>query len=99
MTPANLIGADKVMDVREIPCATKHPLLVKTFMELPPGGYFILLNAHEPVRLRDQFAAQWPGTFTWESQPAAPGESRTKVTKLKPLGEPAQPIATACDGH
>jgi uncharacterized protein (DUF2249 family) len=99
MTTENLIGADKVMDVREIPCATKHPLLVKTFMELPAGDHFILLNGHEPVRLRDQFAAQWPDTFTWESLPAAPGEFRIKVTKLKPLGEPATPVATTCGGH
>ena len=94
-----LIGADKILDVREIPCSTKHPLLVKTFIELVAGDHFIILNGHEPVRLRDQFAAQWPGAFTWESLPAAPGEFRIKITKLKPLGEPARPIATECHAH
>lgn len=99
MTTQNLIGADRVLDVRTLDCSIKHPLLVKTFIELAAGDHFIILNGHEPARLRDQFAAQWPGTFTWESLPAAPGEFRIKVTKLKPLGEPAKPIATECHSH
>ena len=99
MNTENLIGADRVLDVREIPCSTKHPLLVQTFLELEPGDHFIIRNGHEPVRLRDQFAAQWPDTFTWESLPAEPGEFRIKVTKLKELGEPAQPIAFECHHH
>lgn len=99
MNKETYIGADRVLDVREIPCSTKHPLLVRTFMELPAGEYFIIRNGHEPAQLRDQFAAQWPGTFTWESLPAAPGEFCIKVTKLKPLGEPARPVATECHSH
>jgi len=99
MTPQNYIGADGVMDVRELDCSIKHPLLVKTFTELPAGGHFIIRNGHEPARLRDQFAAQWPGTFTWEKLTAEPGESRIKITKLKPLGKPVVPVATSCEGH
>lgn len=99
MQTENLIGADRVLDVRDLGCSIKHPLLVKTFIELSASDWFIILNSHEPARLRDQFAAQWPGTFTWENLPAAPGEARVKITKLKPLGEPTRPIATACDGH
>ena len=98
-TAENLIGPDKVMDVRPIPCSIKHGLIIQTWLKLPVGGHFILLNGHEPARLRDQFAAQWPGTFTWEKLPAEPGEFRIKITKLKPLGEPAAPVATTCEGH
>lgn len=93
-----LIGPDKVLDVRETPCEIKHPLLVKTFINLPAGDFFILRNGHEPIRLRDQFAAQWPDTFTWEKLPANPGEFRIKITKLKPLGMPTVPVATSCKG-
>jgi hypothetical protein len=39
------------------------------------------------------FAAQWPDTFTWEYLVNVPGEARVKITKLKPLGEPSEPIA------
>ena len=98
MTTENYIGADRVMDVRELDCSIKHPLIVKTFVEVPVGGHFILLNGHNPVPLRDQFAAQWPGTFTWEHLVQGPDEFRIKITKLKPLGEPAVPVATSCEG-
>jgi len=99
MTIENYLGADGVMDVRELDCAIKHPLIVKTFVELSVGGHFTLLNGHEPARLRDQFATQWPGTFTWEKLPAEPGEFRIKITKLKPLGASAVPVAKNCGGH
>ncbi|MDR3378618.1 MAG: DUF2249 domain-containing protein, partial [Verrucomicrobiae bacterium] len=66
MPTENLTGADGVMDVRELPCSIKHSLIVKTWQELPVGGHFILLNGHDPVRLREQFSAQWPGTCAWQ---------------------------------
>ena len=99
MQTENLIGADKVMDVRAIPCSIKHGLILHTWQELPVGDHFILCNDHDPVRMQDQFAAQWPGTFTWEHLVKGTDEFRIKITKLKPLGEPAVPVATACGEH
>lgn len=99
MQTESLIGADKVMDVRPIPCSVKHGLIIRTWLELPVGDHFILLNDHDPAPLRYQFAAQWPDTFTWEYLVNIPGEARVKITKLKRLGEPAEPIAAACGGH
>ena len=95
----NLIGPDKVMDVRSIPCSIKHGLIIRTWLELPVGDHFILLNDHDPAPLRYQFAAQWPDTFTWEHLLNIPGEARVKITKLKALSEPAEPVAGACGGH
>jgi uncharacterized protein (DUF2249 family) len=94
-----LMSADKVMDVRAIPCSIKHGWIVKTWLELPAGEHFILLNDHDPARLREQFAAQWPESFAWEYLDKGPDEFRVKITKLKALGEPAQPIATGCGEH
>ncbi len=94
-----ILGADKVMDVRSIPCSVKHGLIIQTWLELPVGDHFILLNDHDPAPLRYQFAAQWPETFTWEYLVNIPGEARVKITKLKPLGEPAEPIAATCGSH
>jgi uncharacterized protein (DUF2249 family) len=99
MQTANLIGADKVMDVRSIPCSVKHGLIIQTWLELPVGDHFILFNDHDPVPLRYQFAAQWPDTFTWEHLVNIPGEARVKITKLKDLAAPAQPVAECCGGH
>jgi len=99
MTTEKLIGADKVMDVRAIPCAIKHGLILRTWQELSVGDHFILRNDHDPVRMQNQFAAQWPGTFTWEHLVQGPDEFRIKITKLKLLGEPAVPVTTSCEGH
>jgi uncharacterized protein (DUF2249 family) len=95
----NLIGPDKVMDVRPIPCSVKHPLIIQTWLELPVGDHFILLNDHDPVPLFYQFSAQWPAAFTWEHLVRAPNEVRVKITKLKPLVDVEQAVPSCCGGH
>ena len=99
MTTENPVGADKVMDVRELDCASKHPLIVKTWQELPVGDHFSLVNGHNPLGIKIQFEAQWPGTLGWEYLAQGPEEFRIKITKLKPLGAPAVPVATSCREH
>jgi uncharacterized protein (DUF2249 family) len=79
----NLIGPDKVMDVRSIPCSVKHGLIIQTFLELPVGDYFILCNGHDPKPLYYQFSAEWPGTFTWDYVLKEPEEVRVRITKIK----------------
>ena len=88
--PETHIGADKTMDVRAIPCSIKHGLIIRTWLELPVGDHFILLNDHDPVPLYYQFAAQWPNTFTWEHLAKGPEAVRVKITKLSPVvaGQP-----------
>lgn len=77
------------MDVRSVPCSIKHGLIIKTWLELPLGDHFILLNDHDPVPLYYQFSAQWPGAFSWEHLAKGPEEVHVKITKLKMAGEPA----------
>lgn len=89
MQTENLLGPDKVMDVRSIPCSVKHGMIIQTWLELPVGDHFILLNDHDPVPLYYQFSALWPEAFTWEHLVKGPEEFRVKITKLKPAGEPA----------
>jgi len=97
--PENLIGTDRVMDVRPIPCSIKHGLIIRTWLGLPVNEHFILLNDHDPVPLHYQFAAQWPGAFTWEHLVKGPEEYRVKITKLKSLGAPASEMPSCCGGH
>ena len=94
----NLVGADKVMDVRPNPCSVKHGLIIKQWLELPVGEHFILLNDHDPVPLYYQFAAQWPNAFTWEHLVKGPEEFRVKITKLKDAA-PAEEATECCGGH
>lgn len=95
----NLIGPDKVMDVRPIPCSIKHGRIIRAWLELPVTDHFILLNDHDPVPLYYQFAAQWPGAFTWEHLIKGPDEFRVKITKVKALTDPACQTPNGCGGH
>ena len=97
-TTENLVGADKVMDVRTIPCSVKHGLIIKQWLELPVGDHFILLNDHDPVPLYYQFAAQWPDAFTWQHLVKGPEEFRVKITKLKATA-PAEEVVECYGGH
>jgi uncharacterized protein (DUF2249 family) len=99
MQNQTLMGPDKVMDVRPIPCSIKHGLIIRTWLDLPVGDHFVLLNDHDPVPLRYQFAAQWPDTFTWEHLVKGPDEFRVKITKLKELEQPAEAVPSCCSGH
>jgi uncharacterized protein (DUF2249 family) len=99
LTPnQNLIGPDRVMDVRPIPCSIKHGLIIRTWLELPVGSHFVLLNDHDPVPLYYQFAAQWPQAFTWEHLVKGPDEFRVKITKLKPVNGTGAAVPECC-GH
>lgn len=96
-----LMGPDKVMDVRPIPCSIKHGLIFKTWRELAVGDHFILLNDHDPVPLRYQFEAEFPGACSWEYVERGPEEFRVKITKVKALTDAlsASPSAHSCSAH
>ena len=93
----NAIGPDGIMDVRELPCSIKHGLILRTCLELPEGGCFILRNGHNPVRLQEQVSATWPGVFAWEHLVREPNEVRVKITKLKAIRSDAKlPAGFTC---
>lgn len=90
--------ADKVMDVRPIPCSIKHGLIIRKWLELAVGDHFILLNDHDPIPLFYQLSAQWPGAFTWVHLVKGPEEFRIKITKLKETAT-IEPVAQSCGAH
>jgi len=97
---ASIIGADKVMDVRPIPCSIKHGLILRTWRDLPVGDHFILLNDHDPVPLRYQFEAEFPNTFTWDYLERGTDDFRVKLTKLRELPPPVVSSQSyGCSGH
>jgi uncharacterized protein (DUF2249 family) len=92
-----LIGPDKVMDVREIPCSIKHGLVLRTCLELPVGNHFILLNGRDPVHLHEEISASCPGAFGWEYLVQKPDEVRVKITKLSAVNTDVDlPSSHAC---
>ena len=85
-------------DVREIPCRIKHGQIFQRWLDLPEGQHFVLINDHDPVQLYYQFAAQFPGSFTWEYLLRGPDEFHVKITKLKAISASASPAPAAATG-
>jgi uncharacterized protein (DUF2249 family) len=100
MTTSTELGPDRMLDGREIPCAIKHGLIIQTFLDLKVGEHFILRNGHDPVPLRYQFEAEFPGSFTWEHVHALPEDVAVKITKVKSVtGGLPKAIAGSCGHH
>jgi len=96
---ASLLNADKVMDVRPIPCSVKHGLIIRMLLELPVGGHFILLNDHDPVPLHQQFTAEFGDAVRWEYLERGPGDFRIKISKVKALDGGSPESISHCCGH
>ena len=96
---ASLLDANKVMDVRPIPCSIKHGLILKTWYDLAVGDHFILLNDHDPVPLRYQFAAEFGDAFTWEYLEKGPADFRVKISKVAEFTQAANSSPCGCSGH
>ena len=43
------VGPDHILNVLDTPCSIKHGLIIRTFLELRVGGYFILVNVLDIV--------------------------------------------------
>jgi uncharacterized protein (DUF2249 family) len=75
-------------DVRSIPCRVKHAQIFLRWLDLPVGGYFVLINDHDPVPLYYQFNAEFPGAYEWEYLQRGPEEFHVRITKLAPVSAP-----------
>lgn len=74
---------EKVFDVREIPCSVKHKQILERWGSLAVGDYFVLMNDHDPVPLRYQFQAEFPGACGWEYLDRGPDAFVVKISRLK----------------
>jgi uncharacterized protein (DUF2249 family) len=88
----------EIFDGRTIPCSVKHGLIIAKWCALPVGAAFVLVNDHDPARLREQISELWPGTLDWKYLMPGPEEFRIQITKLKPLPDAVMPEPLSC-GH
>jgi uncharacterized protein (DUF2249 family) len=85
MNPANPETTETdpaLFDVRDIPCRIKHSKILQRWSELPMGGHFVLVNDHDPVPLRFQLDAQFPGEFTWEYLVNGPDRCHVRIRRV-----------------
>jgi len=92
------IPQDKLFDVRELPCSTKHPLILQRWDSLPVGDYFVLVNGHDPKPLRYQIEAEYgQETLGWDYLVQSQEAVAVKVIK-KAASTRTQPEAPASYG-
>lgn len=78
-------AGDKVEDfdleVRHLPPARRHELILETYHKLVPGQGFILINDHDPKPLYYQFSFEYPDAFTWDAVESGPEVWRVRIGK------------------
>jgi uncharacterized protein (DUF2249 family) len=75
-------ASETLVDVRELPCREKLSLIFQSWTELPVGSSFVLVNEHDPVPVRRQLEANFPGCCTWEYLKVTDDECRIRVMRL-----------------
>jgi uncharacterized protein (DUF2249 family) len=72
------------LDVRELAHRQRHDVIFTAYEALQPGTGFVLVNDHDPLPLRYQFEAQFPGEFTWRYLEAGPKLWRVRIGRAHP---------------
>ncbi|AQZ63158.1 unnamed protein product [[Actinomadura] parvosata subsp. kistnae] len=67
------------LDVRRLAPARRHEQIFAAFRELAAGTAFVLVNDHDPKPLYYQFAAEYPGGFTWDYVESGPAVWKVRI--------------------
>jgi uncharacterized protein (DUF2249 family) len=70
------------VNATEYPPQLKHKVIFETFGRLQSAEAMLLINDHDPIPLRFQFEAMYPGQFSWEYIERGPETYRVKIGKL-----------------
>lgn len=97
------VPASELLDARDIPCRTKHPLIIERSTKLAVGASFVLVNGHAPEPLRYQFDAVFPGCFAWDYLVNEDDFAAVRITRLQESPATAQnapvPSPNGCGHH
>ena len=75
-------AADRELDVRREEPRRRHELIFETFIGLPVGDSYVLVNDHDPKPLRYQFEAENAGEFSWEYLEEGPEIWRVRIGRV-----------------
>ncbi len=75
-------AAVKLIDVRAVPPAQRHPLIFGTFDALDIGQALEIVNDHDPVPLNHQFHQTRAGQFDWQYLEAGPHRWHVRVARV-----------------
>ena len=69
------------LDVRVIPPRDKHPAIFRAFDGLASRQAIVIVNDHDPRRLREQFTAERPDAFDWTYEAEGPEVWRVRISR------------------
>lgn len=72
---------EQSIDVRAISPRLRHPMIFRTWDELPTDSAILLTNDHDPAPLYYQFAAEYAGHFHWEYLEQGPEVWQVRISK------------------
>lgn len=78
---------DQELDVRPLAKPDKHPQIFRAFDSLAVGESFVLVNNHDPRHLRDEFEADYPGSYGWDYLERGP-VWRIRISRLSSTALP-----------
>jgi uncharacterized protein (DUF2249 family) len=81
--PLDAASGESIVDVREIPPGSRHPLIFGTFDRLRAEGSFVLVNDHDPQPLRRAFGMRYGDGFSVEYLESGPEVWRVRFRKLR----------------
>jgi uncharacterized protein (DUF2249 family) len=84
------------LDVRQIPKSQRHPMIFARFDALAAGESFVLVNSHDPIHLREEFARDRPGAYDWRYLEGSQSDRlwRIRIVRITEPGWPASSEAT-----
>jgi uncharacterized protein (DUF2249 family) len=66
-------------DELDVPKSQRHPMIFARFDALAAGESFVLVNSHDPIHLREEFARERPGAYDWRYLEGSPSERLWRV--------------------
>lgn len=74
----------RVLDLRQTPRDRRHSTVFYAFDSLVEGGFFYLVNDHDPQPLRAQMEQLRPGELSWDYELRGPQEFRIRISRVAP---------------
>ena len=73
---------DQELDVRPLRKPDRHPEIFRAFEALTVGESFVFISNHDPRHLREEFEADYSGSFAWHYLEQGPAAWRIRIGRL-----------------
>lgn len=75
------------IDLRPLAARERQPLVFNTFRSLGAGEAIEFIADADPSLMQQQFRADWPGRFAWDTLQDGPDVWRVRIVKLAVHGD------------